>query len=164
MPVAEYRTLLNASLEEVWAFHADAETGLVALSPPEAGVEIERADPGGVGAEVHLTAKTPIGRKKWVAVYREWQPPTGSRPHRRAWFVDEAIVSPFKRWSHRHGFEEIVQGGRTRVLASDRIDYDVGYGPIGLLASKLIVRRELDKMFAYRHAELQRRMRGKAEG
>ena len=157
MPVAEYRTLLKAPIEKVWAFHSDAHAELANMTPPEAHVQVERADDPGVGAEVHMTVRTPIGRRKWVAIFREWQPPTGSRPHRKAWFVDNALKSPFKSWRHRHVFEEVVQGGRTQVLATDRVTYEVGFGPIGVLANKLIVKRELDKMFAYRHGVLHQR-------
>jgi ligand-binding SRPBCC domain-containing protein len=154
MPRAYYRVLLDAPLEAVWAFHEDTEAGLRALSPPEADVQITRADPPGVGARVVIRAKTPIGRKRWVAEYLEWQPPHGSRPHRIAWFVDKAVESPFKSWVHTHRFEETVDQGRTKVWAIDDVRYEVPLGPLGLVGDRLIVRPQLNKMFAHRHAKL----------
>ena len=161
MPRVTYRCLLDAPLEDVWALHADAKEGLEALSPPASEVEVVRADPPGVGAVVEITAKTPIGRKAWVAVYREFHPPSGHRPHRLAWFVDEALKSPFKSWRHRHRFQETVDGGRVRVLAEDVVDYRVPLGPLGLLGNLIVVRPQLDQMFAYRHGELIRRFGGR---
>jgi ligand-binding SRPBCC domain-containing protein len=148
------KSLLDAPLEAVWAFHEDTEAGLRALSPPKADVQITKADPPAVGAEVVIRAKTPIGRQKWVAVYREWQPPRGSRPHRTAYFVDKAVKSPFKSWVHTHRFEETIDGGRTKVWAIDDVRYEVGFGPLGIVGDKLIVARELKNMFAYRHDKL----------
>ena len=154
MPRVFYKSLLDAPLEAVWAFHEDIEAGLTALSPPEADVRITKADPPGVGAEVVIRVKTPVGRRKWVAVYREWQPPTGSRPNRLAWFVDEQAEGPFTRWVHTHRFEETVDQGRTKVWASDAVEYTVPLGPVGVVADRLLVRPQLDKMFAYRHRRL----------
>ncbi len=156
MPRMYKKSLLDAPLEAVWAFHEDTEQGLVALSPPEADVQITKADPAAVGAEVIIRAKTPIGRQKWVAVYTQFQPPVGSRPHRVAYFVDEARKSPFKSWVHTHRFEEVVDGGRTKVWAIDDVRYEVPLGPLGLIGDKLIVKPQLKKMFEYRHQQLRK--------
>ena len=161
MPKAVYKSLLDASLEDVWALHADAEEGLTALSPPEAEVEVVKADPAAVGAEVILKAKTPIGRKTWHAVYREFQPIIGHRPHREAWFVDEALKSPFKAWRHRHHFQETVVGGKVKVVATDTVTYTPPLGPLGMIGNVLIVRPQLNKMFRYRHGVYHERFGGK---
>ena len=154
--------MLDAPLDAVWAFHADARLGLKELSPPGAGVEIVRVDePLRVGSEVHITARTPIGRRPWTAVYKEFQPPVGSRPHRQAWFVDVARKSPFKRWEHRHQFEEVADGGRVRVQMTDRVDYRVPLGPLGVAANLLLVRPQLKAMFEHRHSVLLERFGGR---
>jgi ligand-binding SRPBCC domain-containing protein len=148
------KSLLDAPLEAVWEFHADTERGLTELSPPGSDVQVTKADLPAVGAEVVVRVKTPIGRQKVTAVYKEWQPPTGSRPHRAAWFVDEAEIFPFKSWRHLHRFEETIDEGRTKVWAIDDVRYEMPLGPLGLLADKVGSGPQLRKMFKFRHDRL----------
>ena len=154
MPRMNFRTWVDASLDDVWAFHQDIESALPELSPPQAGVEVVRADPPGPGANVELSAKTPLGRKTWLAVYREFQPPTGSRPHREAWFADEMVKGPFKTWRHRHRFEESVRHGRAGTLCIDDLAYTVPLGPIGAAVGSVLVKPKIKSMFEYRQKRL----------
>jgi ligand-binding SRPBCC domain-containing protein len=62
------------------------------------------------------------------------------------YFVDEQRVGPYALWHHEHHFKE-VKGG---VHMTDILNYAVPYGPIGTLANKLFVRKEIDKIFFFR--------------
>ena len=148
------KTLLDAPLEAVWAYHDDIERGLTELSPPGDDVQVTKADKPAVGAEVTIRVRTPVGRQKWVAKYTEYRPPHGEVPQRRAWFVDEQIEGPFKKWIHRHRFEETVDEGRTKVWAIDDVRYTPPLGPLGWVADRLLLRRKLAKAFDYRHKKL----------
>lgn len=73
---------------------------------------------------------------------------TALEPGRR--FVDEQVRGPFKRFRHEHLFESV--GGRTRML--DRIDFDAPFGPIGVLAERLVLRRYLAVLIKVRNEHL----------
>ena len=158
MPRVTYKVLLDAPLEAVWAFFEDVERGLTALTPPEAEVQITRADPPALGAELIFRAKTPVGRRRWQARYVEYQPPTGVAPNRSAWFADEQVSGPFARWRHEHRFQETLDEGRSKVWATDTVDYKPPLGPLGLLADRLFVRRMVNRLFEHRHNVMRERL------
>jgi ligand-binding SRPBCC domain-containing protein len=66
--------------------------------------------------------------------------------------VDEMIVGPYRRWHHTHTFRE-VQGA---VEVEDRVEYDLPAGPLGSLAHRVIVRRQLEAIFDYRTRQVER--------
>jgi ligand-binding SRPBCC domain-containing protein len=65
-------------------------------------------------------------------------------------FVDEALVSPYIFWRHIHTFEP----SRAGTLVRDTVDYALPLGPLGALAHKLLVRRQLIAIFTYRQKAL----------
>jgi ligand-binding SRPBCC domain-containing protein len=77
----------------------------------------------------------------WRSVIRSWDPPHG--------FVDEQVRGPYRRWVHEHRFEP-RDGG---TWASDRVRYRV-LG--GRLVDALLVRRDVERIFRFRHAALTR--------
>jgi len=64
----------------------------------------------------------------------------------REFFADEQRFGPYRFFYHSHHFEP-VDGG---VKMIDHIVYDVGYGPLGWVLNKLLVRRKLNQIFTYR--------------
>jgi ligand-binding SRPBCC domain-containing protein len=66
-------------------------------------------------------------------------------------FVDRQIAGPYALWHHTHSFEDLPSGG-TRVI--DRVRYKVGWGLIGRLVTALWVRRDIERIFAYRKQAL----------
>jgi ligand-binding SRPBCC domain-containing protein len=76
---------------------------------------------------------------RWQSQITVWEPPHG--------FVDEQIRGPYRRWVHHHTFAE-SEGG---TLARDHVDYAV---PGGVLVQKLLVERDLRKIFQYRQQKL----------
>ncbi len=78
---------------------------------------------------------------KWQTEITEWNPPHG--------FVDEQRRGPYRRWHHTHRFLE-KDGG---TLCID----EVNYLPLGgALIHKLFVRRDVERIFAYRKEQLRR--------
>jgi len=69
-----------------------------------------------------------------------------SRYEENVLFVDEQLKGPYRRWVHLHGFREVPGG----VEVSDRVDYALPFGPLGRLAHAVMVRRQLEGIFAYR--------------
>lgn len=62
------------------------------------------------------------------------------------YFVDEQRSGPYALWHHQHHFKE-VKGG---VQMTDILTYAIPYGPIGVIANKLLVQKQLQKIFNYR--------------
>ena len=69
-------------------------------------------------------------------------------PDRR--FVDRQLRGPYRRWVHLHEFHAVAGGTEVR----DRVDYEIGFGPMGRLAHALFVRRSLERIFEFRAAAL----------
>ena len=67
------------------------------------------------------------------------------------------IKGPFRKWDHTHGFA--AMDGGTRV--TDRIDYEPPGGLLGLVATAGLVKRDLEKIFAYRSQKLEEMMGGR---
>jgi hypothetical protein len=66
-------------------------------------------------------------------------------------FEDEQEKGPYRRWHHRHDFEEVPGG----TVMRDRVDYDLAFGPLGALARRLFVRQSVEKIFDHRNATIQ---------
>ena len=149
MPIAEFTTIVPLPLGRLWEMFDDVETILPALTPPEQEMKLVSAAPlpPRVGTEVRLSAKTPIGRKEWLARYVEYQPPHDSSDGRSARFVDQQIEGPFAAWRHTHQFDALDDQS-TRL--TDTIDYTPPLGLAGRLAAPLIVTPQLNKLFEYR--------------
>lgn len=155
MPTLEFETTVAAPLDAVWAFHENVSDSLPALSPPGDEVRIELADvPVRVGSRIVIEARGPLGRRvRWVAKIVEHVPPHSVVFGEEARFVDEMETGPFKAWKHEHDFERVDEK-TTRIV--DRITYRVGFGPVGTLADRLIVRPRLAAMFRHRHGAIAR--------
>jgi ligand-binding SRPBCC domain-containing protein len=75
---------------------------------------------------------------RWTTEIAEWAP-----PHR---FVDRAVASPYPLWNHEHRFSP-ADGGTTMV---DEVTYALPLGPLGRIAHRLLVRRDLERLFDFR--------------
>lgn len=76
---------------------------------------------------------------RWVSRIERWEP-------RRA-FVDRQIRGPYRLWHHTHQFEP-HDGG---TLVRDYVRYALPLGPLGEIAHGLVVQRDLERIFAFRH-------------
>jgi ligand-binding SRPBCC domain-containing protein len=61
-------------------------------------------------------------------------------------FVDIQSRGPYRIFRHTHEFWS-VEGG---TLMIDRLEFDVGWGPVGWLAQRLVVRPLLNRIFEHR--------------
>ncbi len=143
MPDLTFTCDLNAPLAKVWAFHATVET-LFQLTPPDKHAHLEgAAEPMRAGVVYHIRVRQygliPIRMQSEIV---EYTPPAG--------FVDIQVPGkgPFKAWRHQHQFTALSEDC-TRL--TDHVTYEMPLGPLGWLADKLVVRRDIEKMFAYRH-------------
>lgn len=143
MPTREFTCDLDAPVARVWEFHDTIKT-LFTLTPPDTQIRLEGEPvPMRVGVVYHLKMKRyGLPLPAWYAEIIEYDP-----PHK---FVDRQVKGkgPFAFWQHRHEFTPLSEN-RTRL--TDRVTYVLPFGPLGRLADALFVRRDIEKMFAYRH-------------
>ena len=130
----------DAPLDEVFPFFADPRN-LEALTPPWLRFEIRTPSP------IEMRAGTLIDYRlrvhglplRWRSEITAWDP-----PHL---FVDEQRRGPYRFWRHEHRFA--VDGAGTLV------EDDVTYAVLGgALFERLFVRRDLDRIFAFRREVL----------
>jgi ligand-binding SRPBCC domain-containing protein len=140
---------VDAPIEEVWDFHSSAKA-LELLTPQGRRLEplVESLDV--VDGALHVFRFRERGfAGVWKARISNVRP-----PHR---FVDTAEQSPFAYWEHVHEF--VALEGRT--LVRDTVTYKPPLGVLGWLADQLFIRRDIERLFAFRkeatQAALQRR-------
>jgi len=128
---------------EVFPFFGDAQN-LERITPPWLRFEILSPLPMklGVGALIDYRIRLHGIPILWRTRISAWEP-----PHR---FMDEQVRGPYRQWIHEHTFEDRDGGS----LCRDHVRYAV---PGGALVDKLFVRREVEKIFAYRQAVLRDR-------
>lgn len=132
---------VEAPIERVWEFHSSAEAVEI-LSPPERRVRLAGPDSAVEDGALHVLKGRVFGLFPftWKARISDVAPPTG--------FTDTAERSPFKSWSHRH---EFVPDGSGTIIR-DSVHYELPGGPLGRIADWLFVRRDLDRLWSFRHA------------
>jgi ligand-binding SRPBCC domain-containing protein len=151
--------------DRVFRFFADPRN-LAAISPPQAGarlVSLSLLPPPGVsqgehmagpGSEIVISVRVvpwlPF-RTRWTARITEFRYGQSFR-----YFEDEQVSGPFRLWKHRHEFEPAMRSGQDGTVVRDRVEYQVGFGPLGELADVLFVRRMLKQMFSWRHQATER--------
>lgn len=119
-----HESTIDASLSEVWAFHADSK-GLEAITPRVVGLTVEGVTRPPQTIEQGLPVGTrmvlsfsPLGisELRWVAriVARKYTDNMGR-------FVDRQIEGPFAFWEHTHEFYR--DGDQTRII--DHIEYQL---------------------------------------
>lgn len=142
MPVFTKRSVIPAAPGDVFAWH-ERPDALARLIPPWDRVEIVRPPASlrdGERAVLRVGLLGPL-TVRWIAEHRDYEP--GRR------FTDVQIRGPFKCWRHVHTFEPTEDGA---CALEDRVEYRLRGGPIADAALSWVVRRKLEKTFAYRHA------------
>jgi ligand-binding SRPBCC domain-containing protein len=131
---------LPQPIETVFPIFADAFQ-LEAITPPWLRFKVVTPPPivmrAGLRIDYRLRLRgLPL---RWTSEITDWEP-----PHR---FVDVQVRGPYRWWRHEHRF--IARGDATRIV--DEVEYAV-YG--GALVHTLLVRRDVERVFAYREQAL----------
>ncbi len=145
MRVHEFQSEIFLPLppEKIFPFFADA-TNLQILTPPWLNFKILTPLPILMreGTLIDYQLRVHAIPVRWCSRITLWQPPLR--------FADEQIRGPYRQWIHEHFFEP-RNGG---TLARDVVQYAV---PFDFLTHKFFVRRDMEKIFAFRARELQKR-------
>ena len=131
---------LTGPPEAVFEFFADAHN-LEALTPPLLRFRVLTPAPIAMGPGTLIRYELRVRRVpvNWLTEITAWDP-----PHR---FVDEQLEGPYALWHHTHTFEPIGDGD---TLMRDVVRYRIGFGPLGMLANRLVVRRDVERIFDFR--------------
>jgi ligand-binding SRPBCC domain-containing protein len=144
MPQLLAEQFIPADPAKVWAYFATPQN-LDALTPPDLKFKILGPPPAPMYAGqliAYRISPLPGIWMRWLTEIRHVQ--TGT------YFVDEQRLGPYRLWYHEHHFVATAGG----VQMTDRVTYEVGWGPFGWLAEKLWVRRQLERIFAYRRVQV----------
>ncbi len=132
---------LATSMEEAWDFISSPEN-LKEITPDYMGFEIntpglpEKIYPGLMIAYW----VRPVGGIKmaWLTEITQVK-----EPH---YFVDEQRSGPYALWHHEHRLSPTEKG----VLMTDLVTYRLPAGPLGDLAHRIFVKKQLEGIFHYR--------------
>ena len=133
--------IVPASLTDTFAFFADA-ANLQRITPPWLHFSVLTPMPVEMtrGLEIAYRISLYGLPMPWHSRIDVWEP--------GVCFVDRQILGPYRWWRHEHRFEVVPNG--TRVI--DDVDYAARIGWV----SGALVRRNLRRIFQYRHEVLRR--------
>ncbi|MDP3071512.1 MAG: TIGR01777 family oxidoreductase [Opitutaceae bacterium] len=126
---------------EVFAWH-ERPGAFARLCPPWERVEV-LAHVGGIRDGARVSLRTRIGPfwTAWEIVHRDY---VAGRQ-----FRDVLLRGPFAKWEHLHLIEPAGPGA---CVLTDEIRYRLPLGALGRLGGAALARRQLERMFVYRHA------------
>lgn len=131
---------IEASAEAVFAFH-EAPDALARLQPPWQTTRIVQPPTSlEVGTRVVLEIKVGPLWRRIVAEHVAYEP--------GRMFADRMVEGPFPRWLHQH---IVTPRGPQRCVLTDDIEYELPLGLLGRVLGGWIARRNLERMFEYRH-------------
>lgn len=136
---------IPVTLEEAWTFFSQPKN-LFTLTPPHLNLKATNDVYGGdmyagqiIAYKVKPLLRIPLF---WMTEITHVEP--------LKFFVDEQRRGPYALWHHQHHFKPIDCG----VEMTDLIHYGLPFGPFGWLGHSLVVKSELQKIFAYRFAKI----------
>lgn len=125
---------------QAFAFYGD-DRNLEPLTPPWLHFAVTSPRPVTMRADTLLEYRLRLHGVplRWRTRIETWEP-----PHR---FTDFQEKGPYSLWEHTHIFEP--DGSRSTII-HDRVRYAIPLGPLGALAHRAFVRRDLERIFDYR--------------
>jgi len=134
-----HESLIPAPPETVFAFH-ERPDALERLVPPWEHVEVVQAAPSlQPGSRAILRMRVGPLKLFWEAEHTRYQ--------KNVLFQDVQLRGPFSKWQHTHSFTAAPGG----TLLRDEVEYELPLGFLGALFGGPLVRRKLERMFAFRH-------------
>lgn len=114
------------------------------ITPPWLGFEVLKVDglPLRAGTRVEY-------RIRWLGLPVRWRTLITEYEQGRR-FVDVQAGGPYRHWRHEHLFEDAGAG----TLIRDRVEYELPFGSLGKLVHRLLVARQLRRIFDYREEKI----------
>jgi ligand-binding SRPBCC domain-containing protein len=136
---------VDRPLVDVFDFFAEAHN-LERITPPWLSFTVLTPDPieMRVGTLIDYRLRVHGIPLRWTSRIEDWEPGRS--------FVDRQLRGPYGLWHHRHTFAAEGQG----TVVRDEVDYALPFGALGDLTHPLFVRRDLERIFTYRHEAVPR--------
>ncbi|MFN2146018.1 MAG: SRPBCC family protein [Anaerolineales bacterium] len=134
-----------ASIEQIWEYFSQP-ANLNVLTPPDMHFEIIHNDSPRMhpGQLIEYRVKfMPLLRSRWLTEI--------THVRELAYFVDEQRIGPYRFWYHEHLFQAVPGG--TRI--TDRVTYELPFGPLGNLVHVIWVKHRLNGIFNYRAQKIE---------
>jgi ligand-binding SRPBCC domain-containing protein len=146
--ILEREQRVELPIDQAFAFYGDAHN-LERITPPLLRFEVKTARPieMRVGTLIEYRLRLHGVPVRWRTRIEVWEPP------RR--FVDAQIKGPYSLWEHTHTFEADGPGA---TVIRDRVRYSIPFGPLGEIADRLLVQRDLRQIFDYRRDAVAREL------
>jgi ligand-binding SRPBCC domain-containing protein len=140
--------LLPVDLLTAWGFFS-SPNNLAKITPPEMGFKPLTNFKN--GQEIHTGMLIDYKVKPLFGISLFWRTEIVEvqKPYS---FIDIQLKGPYRLWEHTHTFTEKENG----VLMQDVVKYQLPFGPLGVLANTLLVRKKLESLFAFRKAAIER--------
>jgi len=141
----EQEQLIGRTRPEVFAFFADP-SNLERITPESLRFEIRSRQPIAMRAGAIIDYQLSLYGLKfsWRTLIESFDPESG--------FVDVQSKGPYRSWRHSHSFSDAPGG----TLVRDRVEYEVPLGPLGEIAHRLFVARQIRRIFDFRRAAIER--------
>jgi len=124
----------------LWAFH-ERPDAFALLTPPWQKTEVLQPPASlEIGTVVILRARIGPLWQRIVAEHVAYE--------RGRMFADRMVEGPFAKWHHVHTVTPRGDGASSLV---DEVDYELPLGALGRLFGAPIARRQIERLFAYRH-------------
>ena len=138
---------LPIGISQAWNFFSSPKN-LVLITPPDLDFKIVTIpDESNIyeGMIIDYKVRPLLGiRVNWKTEIFDVQKPV--------LFSDRQIKGPYRLWEHKHVFIEKDNG----ILMTDEVRYRLPFSLLGRLTHFLVVRRKIEKIFAYRRNILQK--------
>ncbi len=136
----EREQVLDRPLAEVFAFFSEAHN-LELITPKWLSFEVLSTDPVEMGAGTVIEYRLRLHGVpcRWMSRIESWDLERG--------FADRQLRGPYRLWRHRH---EFAASGEATVVR-DHVEYALPFGALGELAHMAFVRRDLRRIFDFRH-------------
>lgn len=138
--------LIARPLPQVFSFFSRAGN-LEQITPPWLHFSILGLEPAIVDAGTVIPYRLRLRGLPliWVSQIEEFEP--------NRMFTDRQLIGPYKLWHHRHEFEP---AGEDQTVIRDEVRYRLPLGPLGSVAERLLVRHDIERIFAYRRERIER--------
>ena len=136
------KQIIRATPQAAWDFFSNPRN-LAKITPPELGFEL-------------LTPDLPPHMREGMMIAYRVRPLWGlpmtwlseiTLVEEGLRFIDEQRVGPYAVWHHEHEFHDLGDG---RIEMEDKATYVLPLAPLGDLAHALLVKPQLERIFAYR--------------
>lgn len=147
----ENEQFIVLDLEQTFDFFSKAEN-LNKLTPPFLRFSLLTSPPIEMkrGTIIQYRIRINWIPLRWRTLISEWEPPFR--------FVDVQQKGPYSLWRHEHTFEAKPGG----TLMRDRVQFKMPFGPLGSLALRVSVRKQLEAIWAYRERRIDELLNGQA--